>query len=356
MKNITLEQLGFNNTILNTNLSVDRSEWARVITEHKERYVVQNEEGTFDAEIMGHLRFTAQDRSDFPIVGDWVKIMPYDQEKALIHEVLYRVNALQRQAVGKEGKVQYISSNIDYAFIVFSANRDFNLNRIERYILLCHDAEITPILILSKTDLVDQDTLESLQASITDRFPTLMHLTTQTNDEACIEVLKSTIEPFKTYCFLGSSGVGKSTLVNLLLENEKMLTQEIGDINNRGKHTTTHRELIILPEGGILIDNPGMREVGVVSRGEGFEDTYPLIIELSQNCKFTDCTHQHEKGCAVIEAVEEGEISEESYQNFLKLNREQEYFESTELDRRQKGKALSKMVKSVQKNKYGNRW
>ena len=270
LNTITLDQLGFNSTIYNSNSSVERQEWARVISEHRERYVVQNEEGTFDAEIMGHLRYTAEDRIDFPMVGDWVQIMPFDEGKALIQQVLYRENILKRQAVGKDGEAQYIASNIDEAFIVFSANRDFNLNRVERYVLLCYEANIQPSLILSKADLIDNETLVSMETEIFERFPELSLIITQKEDKEAVDHLRDAIFPQKTYCFLGSSGVGKSTLINLLLGSEKMLTLEIGDITNRGKHTTTHREVIVLPQGGVLIDNPGMREVGMTSSTDGY--------------------------------------------------------------------------------------
>ncbi|NME71035.1 ribosome small subunit-dependent GTPase A [Flammeovirga aprica] len=351
MKTNSLEQLGFNSNIYSTHSQLNREEWARVIAEHKERYLVQNEEGTFEAEIMGHLRFTAEDRTDFPMVGDWVQIMPFDEGKALIQQVLYRQNILKRQAIGKDGEAQYIASNIDKAFIVFSANRDFNLNRVERFVVLCYDANITPLLILSKADLVSQEDLHEMQLQILERFPELEVLTTKIDDEACIQELKLKIEQDKTYCFLGSSGVGKSTLVNLLLGEDKMLTLEIGTGTNRGKHTTTHRELSVMKDGGVLIDNPGMREVGMTSSSDAMEDAFPLIMELSEQCKFSDCTHQHEKGCAVIEAVHEGEISEEAYENFLKLNREQEHYASSEADKRKKGKSLAKMVKTVKQHK-----
>ncbi|KXX70896.1 ribosome small subunit-dependent GTPase A [Flammeovirga sp. SJP92] len=351
MKTITLEQLGFNSYIYSTHSQLNRDEWARVISEHKERYVIQNEEGIFEAEVMGHLRFTAEDRSDFPMVGDWVQMMPFDEGKALIQQVVYRNNTLKRQAIGRDGEAQYIASNIDTAFIVFSANRDFNLNRVERFTVLCYDAGITPILILSKADLVTAEELQAYKIQILDRFPALDLLITRTEDEECIVQLKSKIEHDKTYCFLGSSGVGKSTLVNLLLGEEKMLTLEIGSGTNRGKHTTTHRELIVMSDGGVLIDNPGIREVGLTSSDNALEDAFPLIMELSEHCKFSDCTHQHEKGCAVIQAVNDGDISEEAYENYLKLHREQEHYASSEAEKRKKGKSFAKMVKTVKQHK-----
>ncbi|ANQ50946.1 ribosome small subunit-dependent GTPase A [Flammeovirga sp. MY04] len=350
-KKISNASLGFQKNILNKFQGFDENDFARVIEEHKERYVVQNEQGSFSAEITGQLRFTASDRSDFPVVGDWVRIQIFDEDKALIHEVAHRERALTRQAVGRDAEVQYIASNIDTAFIVEAVNRDFNLNRMERYMTLCYDAGIRPVFILNKVDLISENKLEEMKFEIENRLFDIDLICTSATSSEGMSLMKAAIEEAKTYCFLGSSGVGKSSLINALFDDQFLVTGEIGEGTDRGKHTTTSRSLHVLPSGGILIDNPGTREVGMVSDNDGLSTTYSYIEELADQCRFSDCTHTHERGCAVIEAVNNDEIPEEAYQNYLRLGREQAHFESTVAERRKKGKDLARMVKDVKRLK-----
>ncbi|WP_211093162.1 ribosome small subunit-dependent GTPase A [Flammeovirga agarivorans] len=348
---ITNASLGYNSNIQNNLGPLFQGEIARVVSEHKERYIVRNESGVYEAEITGQLRFTAEERSDYPIVGDWVSITEYDEGKALIHQVVYRDQVLKRQAVGKSGEAQYIASNIDVAFIVEGVNRDFNINRLERYMTLCYDANIQPVFILNKVDLVSDLELEEIKLEVENRLIGVEMLCTSVDQQIGIEQLTALIQEGKTYCFLGSSGVGKSSLINILLKDEMMTTGRIGERNDRGKHTTTYRSLFLMPSGGILIDNPGVREVGMVDSQHGLEHTFPLIQEKASQCRFSDCTHEHEKGCAVIEAVNSGEIPEDAYHNYMKLQKEQEHYESSELEKRRKGKALARMVKDAKRIK-----
>ncbi|OHX68590.1 ribosome small subunit-dependent GTPase A [Flammeovirga pacifica] len=343
--------LGFPKSILNNYQEFNENDFGRVIEEHKERYVVQNELGSFSAEITGQLRFTATDRSSFPVVGDWVRMQIFDEDKALVHEVVHRERALTRQAVGRDAEVQYIASNIDTAFIVEAVNRDFNLNRMERYMTLCYDAGIHPVFILNKVDLISEDRLEEMKFEIENRLFGMDLICTSATSTEGMSKLKDTIEEAKTYCFLGSSGVGKSSLINVLFDDQLLATGAIGDGNDRGKHTTTSRSLHVLPSGGILIDNPGTREVGMVSDNDGLSTTYAYIEDIAEDCRFSNCTHVHEKGCAVIEAVNNEEISEEAYQNYLRLGREQAHFESTVAERRKKGKDLARVIKDVKRLK-----
>ncbi len=338
---ISLEDLGFNNSINKSN------PWdlARVTSEHKERYIVKNLNGEFEAEIIGNLRYTANSKLDFPAVGDWVYISVYDKNKALIHGISKRLNTLKRQAIGKESDIQIIATNIDYAFIVESVNRDFNINRFQRYLTICYDANIKPILVLNKIDLIDKGLLNTLKKQIIDRIPDVKLLTTSCDNKQGLDELKGELRKGKTYCFLGSSGVGKSSLINLLSGKEVLQTNQISKAVDRGKHTTTFRSLIVLKEGGILIDNPGMREVGISNAEVGLQSSFQLIAQLSDNCKFKDCSHIHEKGCAVLAALKKGELNIENYNNYIKMKREAEHYESSELERKQKGKNLSKTIR-----------
>lgn len=350
---ISLNKLGYNQTFENfrQQQGLDAFEVGRVILEHKERYVVKTEDGEYDGEIIGNLRYTAQSRADFPAVGDWVAISPYDIDKVLIHAIFNRTSTLKRRAVGKQGEAQIIATNIDFAFLVQSVNRDFNLNRLERYLAICNDAGVEPIIVLTKVDLIPAATIKEMLEKVEQRIPEVKAFAISNETGIGLEQLKNQIIPGKTYCVLGSSGVGKSSLINNIIGGDYLKTGEIGQQTNRGKHVTSHRELIVLEDGGIIIDTPGMREIGLTDLSDGLSLTFDQITELSKQCKFNDCTHQHEVGCAVLEALEEGHIELEMYNNYLKLIREQTHYEESVAEKRRRGKAFSKMVKATIKNK-----
>ncbi|MDF0708483.1 ribosome small subunit-dependent GTPase A [Flagellimonas okinawensis] len=353
-----LEDLGYTNEWEDhrKQLNLDAFDVGRVIAEHKERYIVKNAQKEFDSEIIGNLRYTATSRTDFPAVGDWVAFSQYNDDEALIHAVLPRKTVIERQAVGKKGEKQLIATNIDYAFIVQAVDSDFNINRIERYLTICHSSKVSPIIILNKIDLIEASELKEILHKVNERIKDIPVFTLSNETLEGFEAIKNSILKSKTYCLLGSSGVGKSTLSNLLLNKQIMKTSAISNSTNKGKHTTSHRELLVLENGGIIIDNPGIREVGLTDSSNGIETTFDTITNLSEQCKFKDCTHTTETNCAVIDAVKNGVIDETTYQNFLRMGREKEHFESTVAEKRKKGKAFKKMVKNMKSNhsKYGN--
>lgn len=355
---MNLEDLGYNDEL--RKLSVENNlsgfEIGRVIAEHKERYIVKTENGEYEAEITGNLRFSAKSRVDFPAVGDWVALTTYDAEFSVIHKILPRLSMITRQAVGQFGEIQIIATNIDYAFLVQAADRDFNINRLERYLTICYSSKVKPIIVLTKTDLISEEKIAEITGSIKQRIKDTDVFAISNETQAGYEALKMTLEKGKTYCMLGSSGVGKSTLLNNLSGKTLMRTDSISGSTHKGRHITSHRELTVLENGGILIDNPGMREVGITDTSGGLENTFDSIIHLAQNCRFKDCTHTSEIGCAVTDAVEKGEIDKKSYENYLKMEREKAHFESTIEERRKKDKEFGKVMKNYKKDMKKNRF
>lgn len=355
---MTLHDLGYTNYLEEFRIEqhLDSFQVGRVISEHKERYVVMTERGEYDSELIGHLRFTAESRHDFPAVGDWVAIAEYDENKALIHAIYPRSSIIERQAVGKTGQKQIIATNIDFGFIVQAVDRDFNMNRIERYLTLCYDSSVKPVIILNKIDLISEAELESILEQVTSRIHDVSTFPISNLTHTGYDALTAMIKAGETYCLLGSSGVGKSTLINAISGKELMKTGEISFSSSKGRHVTSHRELIVLDNGGIFIDNPGMREVGIADAESGLEMTFDEIIKLSQDCRFTDCTHLHEKGCAVLEALENEELDQASYDNYVKMLKEKEHYESTVLEKRMKDKQFGKMIKAHKKNRKHNKY
>ncbi len=352
-----LDDLGYNDKIEKSRIENNLEDFdiGRVISEHKERYIVKTEKGEFEAEITGNLRFSAKGREDFPAVGDWVALTIYDSGFSVIHGILPRFSIISRQAVSQFGEVQIIATNIDYAFLIQAVDRDFNINRLERYLTICYSSDVSPIIVLSKTDLIDEQRMNGILNDIKLRIKNVPVIAISNETQNGYEAIKKTIEKGKTYCMLGSSGVGKSTLLNNLSGRTIMRTDTISQSTNKGRHVTSHRELIILENGGILVDNPGMREVGIADTTSGLEITFDKIVSLSQNCKFKDCTHTRETGCSILEAVEKGDIDKNSYENYLKLEREKAHFELTVVEKRKKDKELGKIIKNYKKGMNKNK-
>ncbi|MFD2724744.1 ribosome small subunit-dependent GTPase A [Hyunsoonleella rubra] len=353
-----LEHFGYNDKIeeLRIQHNLTDFEIGRIISEHKERYIVKTEKGEFHAEITGNLRYTADTRKDFPAVGDWVAISEYDDHIVLIHSIFPRKTIIERQAVAKQGEKQIIATNIDFAFIVQAVDRDFNINRIERYLTICNTSNVKPIVILNKIDLINDTVLTDLMSRSQERVKQVPVIAISNESQKGIEKVKEYILKGKTYCLLGSSGVGKSSLLNNLSGKQLMKTNTISTSTNKGRHVTSHRELIVLENGGIIIDNPGIREVGIADSVEGLEKTFEKIVELSKNCKFKDCTHTIEIGCAVVAAVEGEKVDKLFYENYLKMKREKEHFESTVAEKRKKDKNFGKIVKQFKTLKNSNKY
>jgi len=328
----------------------------RVTQQHRERYIVSDGESEYPAEITGNLRYSAAEASDLPAVGDWVLMTVFGDDLAIIHKVLPRKTLLERQATGKHGEKQVIATNIDVALIVQSIDYNFNVNRLERYLVISNSAGISPVFVISKTDTADEESVNHALGKLKERNIHIPVIALSNVSRDGYDKVYSLLVKGQTYCVLGSSGVGKSTLINNLAGREMLATGSISDSTNKGRHVTSSRQMVILENGAILIDTPGMRELGITDDAEGVNATFEEITTLSLECRFPDCTHTDEAGCAVTEAVRKGEISSATLVNYKKMIREQERFTKSVAEKRKKDKEFGKMVKSVMKEKKKNKF
>jgi ribosome biogenesis GTPase len=299
----------------------------RVAIEYRGLYKVYCENKEVLASISGKMIYSAAERDDYPAVGDWVIIdkTGSTDDRAVIHGILSRKSKFSRKSAGNTVDEQIVAVNIDTVFICMSLNRNFNLRRLERFITMAWDSGAVPVVLLTKSDLcenVEEKLKEAQEAAI----GVDIHCISCVNESAAAAVRKY-MKPGHTVAFLGSSGVGKSTIINRLLGEDKLDTQSVSDMGDRGRHTTTNRELILLPEGGIVIDTPGMREFHILDVDESIGTTFGDIEGFAQNCRFSDCTHTSEPQCAVKEAIANGDLSEERYNNYIKLKKEAEFIE-----------------------------
>lgn len=337
-------------------LKLDNFSVARVIVEYRGVYKVKNVDHVYLARVTGKRMFEAESREDYPAVGDWVAISEADKEQAVIQGILPRRTIIKRRSNGKN-EIQIIAANIDVALVIEAVDRDFNLNRIERYFAIAKDGGIKPAIILNKIDLISQGGLGSIRNQIKDRFGEVDLIFTSTITDEGLDELKKHIKKGQTYCFLGSSGVGKSSLVNKLLGKNIIKTEDIGTRTGRGKHVTTKREMYFLEGGGIVIDNPGMREVGMTDTDAGIDDLFDEITILAKKCRYVDCTHVHEPGCEVLSALEAGQLDADKYSNYINLKKEAEHYEMTNLERRDKDRQFGKFLKKAKKDltDYGHK-
>lgn len=299
---------------------------ARVALEYKHAFKILSEHGELTADVAGRLRHHASSRAGLPAAGDWVVVSPRLEEgRATIHEVLPRRSKFARKVAGQKTEEQIIAANVDTVFLMTSLNNDFNLRRIERYLTVAWESGARPAIILSKADLCDEIQqrileVESVACGVS------IHVVSAVTSQGISE-LAPYLGAGRTVALLGMSGVGKSTLINAMLGREAQRVRQVRESDDRGRHTTTSRELIALPGGAMVLDTPGMRELQLWGGEEGIRESFEDIESFAVLCRFSDCSHQSEPDCAVRNALERGDIDQARYANFEKLQRESEYLD-----------------------------
>ena len=345
---INIKKYGFSDSFSNGILQDNQLTPARILSQEKGFYRIISDKGKKLAEVSGKFQFQTTVSSDYSAVGDFVLVNWNESgNSAIIESLLPRKSAFIRKAAGGSQQEQVVAANIDIVFLCMALNNDFNLRRMERYISIAWDSGAMPVVVLTKSDLCD-DLEQKLAEVSTIAFGVDVLVTTSTEENGYEELLPF-ISEGKTIAFIGSSGVGKSTLINRLLGKELLKTNGLRN-DDKGRHTTTHRELFLLPSGGMVVDTPGMREFGMWDNDTGIERTFMDIEELAAQCKFRNCTHTNEPGCAIQKALTTGKLEINRWQSYQKLKAENDYMEDKESYMLAKGmreKQISKLIKKM---------
>lgn len=350
-----LVQIGWGETLQREFEAIDEGSYlpGRVTRENRGQYIVNTDDGPGIARLPGKFLKESDNEQQYPTVGDWLVLSPNvgDSEYTIV-SVLQRKTVIERQVAGKESNTQLIAANFDSLFLVSGLDGDFNPRRIQRYLSLAVVTGAEPVVVLNKVDL--HEDLSEIEARMKDIASNVAVFYVSAKDRCSLSRLMPYLEKGKTVALLGSSGVGKSTLINALVGEDMLLTQANRESDNRGRHTTTWRELIVLPEGGALIDLPGMRELQLTGQGEGIQKTFTEIEELSSACRFRNCRHENEPGCAVQAAISSGELDADRLSQYYKLQVESAIAEKREAERLKRSGSNKK--KYAEKNKREREW
>ncbi|MDY6784935.1 MAG: ribosome small subunit-dependent GTPase A [Cyanobacteriota bacterium] len=352
---MNLDQLGWNDFFAShfAQSSSCGSCAGRVVCVQKNAVLLHTESGEYWATLTGKLRYLASRSADLPAIGDWVVCQVLaGEQRALVQAILPRKSQFSRQAPGKATDEQIIAANLDTVFLVVGLDGDFNLRRIERYLIQIWESGASPVILLNKADLCeDIEQRKAEVAAIAIGVP--LYAISAANQQG-LDPLTPHLAPGKTVALVGSSGVGKSTLTNRLLGHQRQAVREVRRGDSHGRHVTTYRELICLPSGGLLIDTPGMREFQLWQANEGLSETFAEIEILTAQCRFRNCQHESEPGCAVQQAIAEGMLSPKRWRNYQKLNRERQYTSAKQdrqsyLAQKEKWKKIHRILRKKQK-------